>query len=323
MLDRPPYRVDGEAAEILISPLLQFRDRGDQPPASPRAVAATYLSPSDSAVAKTAAAPSFSLPAAMARTRNGLLPIPWPGRIRIFRSSMVTLLSCAVLVLTGCTHFALRKQHAETKLREEARVLTTAVVDTLDAQPSQKRDIYTATALTLAKQDQRVEGLPVEPLDVRPLLESNAVAIASLEKRFTEEHKLIALDRKNTDRLIEFGTRKEEERNGRISFWSKLFGFGGLGVGGLIALMVFVPITIPILGRVLAWVVAKVPALAGFVGVVSTRAFDATVRGIEEFKTSAKADPVAAPQAERLLDRLKMSMDQDHKDLVDRRKLNL
>jgi hypothetical protein len=50
---------------------------------------------------------------------------------------------------------------------------------------------------------------------------------------------------------------------------------------------------LPIAGRVLGWMVGKLPGLASALGVVSVRAFDAVVRGIE--RTRSKGGAADAP----------------------------
>jgi len=258
------------------------------------------------------------------------------------------LAATATFALAGCTHFAARQQKAASRLTEESRVLTTAVVDALNAQPTDRRDAWTETARVLATQDQRLEGLPARPLEVQPLIEEKALqleqagtnapvvpgpATAALEDRFRQQDTLIARQRKVEEHLVAMGTQFEQERNARITRWTKFLGFGGLGVGGLVALLVFVPASIPLLGRLLGWVVGRLPGLAGAVGVVSTRAFDAVVRGVEQFKTAgtpnqpaanpaaptgsvARATGLAAPAPGGLLDHLSRELDAGHKQLV-------
>src|SRR5438094_410616 len=76
----------------------------------------------------------------------------------------------ATIAATGCSHTAAKHNKASEALTEESRALTTAVVDSLQSQPATNRDVYTTTALAFAKQDQRVEGLPLKPFDVPALL---------------------------------------------------------------------------------------------------------------------------------------------------------
>lgn len=233
----------------------------------------------------------------------------------------------------GCTSVAPRQAKLEARLAEESRVLTTAVVDALQTQPATNQNPHTAVALRLARQDQRLEGLPGQPLDVAPLLAeagpSNppagpAPASAALEARFAQQDRLLGRERRLETRLEDYGRQYEAARNERIRTWTRRLGLGGLGIGGLIALVAFVPAAAPILGHLLGWVVGKVPRVAGWLGVVSVKAFDAVVEGVERFKagrgeTAAPPSP-PAPHAAPLLQQLSSTLDADHKALVRQRR---
>src|SRR3954466_1997738 len=84
-------------------------------------------------------------------------------------AAMLVGVGIAVTV-TGCTHTAAKRTKVNDALAEESRALTTAGVDSLQSQPATNRDAFTVTALAFAKQDQRVEGLPLKPFDVPALL---------------------------------------------------------------------------------------------------------------------------------------------------------
>lgn len=91
-------------------------------------------------------------------------------KIGLSQETVVAVLVGASLTATGCTHVAAKRNAINAALAEESRALTTAVVDSLQNQPATNRDAYTLTALAFAKQDQRVEGLPLKPFDVPALL---------------------------------------------------------------------------------------------------------------------------------------------------------
>jgi hypothetical protein len=246
------------------------------------------------------------------------------------------------ILATGCTHFVARRAHARAQLEEHSRALTTAVVDSLQLQPPDERDAYSEFALRVAREDQRIEGLPLKPVAVEPFVQTNQLdalpklkAERALEKRFTEIEKLLATERTQNERLLEFGQAHETEQNVKRVRWTKWLGGSSLLLAGLVALCVFVPAAIPILGRVLGWVVAKLPSVAGWVGVVSVKAFDAVVHGIERTKASSAA-PSASPSgkaglsnensgssqtwSEALDVNLSREMDASHKALVRARK---
>ena len=288
----------------------------------------------------------------------------------------------ALVLTTGCTHYADRHRKADAKLWDAAQVNNQAAVDALNLQPTPRRDGYTELARAFLEQNERVLGAPVEPVDVASLVsEQENVAKETGERRvesspsgeghaaavlaeasaksavdtlaresayrlppqvkalFSGQNQAVREQRRVTAKLEAMGERAEAKRNARISFWSRLTALIAVPAAGMIALLVFVPVAIPIVGRVLAWLVGRLPSLAGWIGVVSTKAFDATVRGIEHFKTklgtppSSSADGTAAglapalaansvgPAAVEILhSSLSGAMDAEHKRLVRRRK---
>jgi hypothetical protein len=158
-------------------------------------------------------------------------------------------------------------------------------------------------------------------VNVAALLQSNAVAIAELHRRFDLQNDARALQQKERDKLVGLGIQKEQEKN--RSLLRRLWGWAisTFGIGGLIALCVLCPAMIPILGRLLAWVVGKIPALAGAIGVVSTKAYDATVRGLENAKADFARHNDGTQDVAVLHSNLSQAMDRSHKALVKRRKL--
>jgi hypothetical protein len=239
------------------------------------------------------------------------------------------------LAATGCTHVASKRAKIHSQLEEHSRAFTTAVVDSLQLQPPEQRDNYTEFALRVAREDQRVEGLPLDPISVEPHVrrnETNAFATLNAERalsaRFAETEKLIAAEKRQDDRLIAFGQTHEENQNRSRARWVKWIGSGSIVIGGLIALCVFVPAIIPILGRILGWLVSKLPALAGAVGVVSVKAFDAVVKGVERTKTepsgnSRLTNDSSDTWSDNLHLNLSREMDAAHKTLVRTRKAAL
>ena len=292
----------------------------------------------------------------MERVGRGEKDLQQSGSGRKQVSTAVVLAGVAAGLLSGCTHVAAHRERAQSRLREESRVLTTAVVDALNEQPLTNRDACATVALTLARQEQRIEGLPEKPLPVAPLIgearsaiergetplsaepaagvTGDGPAIRALRERFSGQDRLIAEERQGERKLVAMGVEKEAERNARISFWTRLTAWLALPLGGLVALVVLAPAALPLVGRVLAWVVARLPSMAGAMGVVSVRAFDAVVRGIEKFKDDHKQEAASPPETEAnleqaknggsaksgppaaLLDHLSRELDADHKELV-------
>jgi hypothetical protein len=281
------------------------------------------------------------------------------------------LLCVAAGLLCGCTHLQQREMKLSRQLAEESKALTTGVVDVLELQPAEERDRFTETALTFARQDQRIEGLPLKPFDARALLEvkeegSRMIASTNglgesesfaqkrsgtpwkywqqgplslpveVRKRFAYQDQLRAKEFMVKEKLMDFGVAHEEERNERIKAWTKWLGGGSLLVGGLVALCIFFPMAIPIVGRILGWLVGKIPGVAGAVGVVSTKAFDAVVAAIEKTKgdlaegsdsrmgNEMGGREAAGETARSMMSELHLNlsrvMDAEHKALVRKRK---
>lgn len=265
---------------------------------------------------------------------------------------MSAMAACCVIAGLGCAGTARSNARIEQKLAEESRALTTAVVEGLQMQPAEQNDQYTATALEFARQDQRVEGLPVRPFDVGVLLGTNLVSQEivreEIRERVQEQNELLGRQRELQGKLMSLGAVADEKEARRTRSWAKWISFVTLLTGGVVALCVFFPVAIPIVGRVLAWLVGKLPGLAGAVGVVGVKAFDAVVKGIEKARqVSAGVDRTGAPAVlkERavlpnedsrrpsgpigngaewlavLEENLSRTMDADHKRLVKNRKL--
>jgi hypothetical protein len=266
------------------------------------------------------------------------------------------MLTATFFLFSGCASGP-KLARVESNLAEESRRLTSAVVDALQLQPAEQRDVYSSTALHFARQDQRIEGIALDPIDVPVLLgigavapEAKAEAEARLAEEFARTNQQLKKRELLKSELISAGVAAEEEHQRKVRFWAKFAGVATLPIAALIALFVFVPAAMPIFGRVLAWLVGKLPSLAGAFGVVSVKAFDAVVKGIERSRQQtgesiSGAAPTGStstfPNEEAGASRrgaddysgpgwlsglelnLSRSMDQAHKTLVQRRKLAL
>lgn len=259
-------------------------------------------------------------------------------RLRTSRIVLMLLLPLSILLATGCTHRAATRLKLDAKLAESARVNNEAARQALDLQPLTHRDACSETARAFVSQNQRVLGSPVHPLPVSqvlaqveqarsraqtndasapPAIVLQTAVTDALREPFDAQDRVLGQQREAVERLTQMGAEAESARNARISFWARWAGRLSLPVAGLIALMLFVPAVIPILGRLLAWLVGKLPTLAGYAGVVSTNAFDATVKAIESWKlSSASAQPSETAPQPALLNALSQSMDGSHKALV-------
>jgi hypothetical protein len=247
----------------------------------------------------------------------------------------------ALVCASGCTHVAKHHARQNARLAEHSRALTTAVVDTLHLQPQERRDAFTSVALELAQHDQRIEGIPLEPISVTHLLgtETNLspaeamtkqnAARNDLDRRLGDIQQLRTQQRASEDQLIAYGERFEEARNAQRTRVFQRAVAVVLTVGAIVALIVFVPASIPLLGRILAFCVAKFPALAGSTGIVSVKAFDAVVKAIEQLRATAGNSAQFGNQVElsrvpgELEFHLSREMDAAHKALVRQRKAAL
>jgi hypothetical protein len=253
--------------------------------------------------------------------------------------SLILLTAIGALAIgTGCTHVARSRDRVASRLDEHSRAYTSAVVDALQLQPMDQRDHFTATALQLAQFDQRIEGIPLHPIAVTDLIDpartnrsKQTAAAANLAARDNEVRGLLTQQRRQQDRLIAFGEQFEQTRNAQRLTWFKRSSFAVLAIGVFVTLFVFCPALIPVAGRLLAGCVARFPALAGGVGVVSLKAFDSLVKGIEQTRLragSAGAERFgnqigASDFSDELLFNLSREMDAAHKALVRQRKTAL
>lgn len=184
---------------------------------------------------------------------------------------------------------------ATSGLDEASRELTTGALDSLDYAPS---NAPVELARDLLKFNQGISGVPTDRIDVLGVLATNAAAVEDLDGRLSryaglieEQKRLQGRIAELEDRLIDMGTKYEAERNKSIVKRIWRWAIGTLGVGGLIALVIFFPAALPILGTILGKLVGMLPKLAGFVGVVSRKAFDGVVKGVGEVRYQLKLQP--------------------------------
>jgi hypothetical protein len=243
---------------------------------------------------------------------------------------------------TGCTHVARTRNKTSAQLEEHSRAFTSGIVDVLHLQPTERRDEFTNVALELAQEDQRIEGLPLEPIAVGALAgivdtnlspaearEERTDAHEGVTRRIAEARALLAKNRRAEDRLQAFGEEFERTRNEQRVRWFKRGTLVTVILGGFMALAFFVPASVPVLGRILAFCVGRFPALAGTAGVVSVKAFDAVVKAIERTRNTPTPPSqfgnqmAGEPELADLQFHLSSEMDAAHKALVRKRKAAL
>jgi hypothetical protein len=115
--------------------------------------------------------------------------------------------------------------------------------------------------------------------------------------------------------------RKTNQKNKSLWRRIKTAVASTLGLGGLVALCIFCPAVIPILTRTLAWIIGKIPQLAGALGVVGKDAFDAVVKAVGHTRDQLKSTNSDTLHA--LDSNLRTELDADHKELVSHRRAAL
>lgn len=248
------------------------------------------------------------------------------------RVGIAALLFLTLFLNAGCSHTTKKMEKArvrlekhEAVLQEESRALTTGVVDALVMAP---KSAETDLAKSLAIADQEIEGLPLKRLPVTEALSGDTTAAVAIDERVKaiealriENTQLREQVRVTEEKLVRMGERFEEKRNQRIRFWSKWLSMGTALIGGCVALFVFCPVALPLVGRLLGWAVGKIPALAGALGVVGKDAFDAVVRGVGNAREAMKKN--GAADLGTLDTHLKIETDSAHKELINVRRTAL
>lgn len=242
------------------------------------------------------------------------------------RLTTTTIVAAACIAISGCT-FARQKADRRQRafdangaiLSEESRALTTGALDSLGYAPS---NAPVAIAKRMLERDQQIEGTPNTRIDVAPLVAGERAALAALDRRLLGIDSLLVerarlqseLDAAN-ERLQEMGRLYEAEKN--RSVLRRIFGSLGITgvIAGLLALFIFFPPALAIVGRLIGWIVAKLPQAAGFLGAVGVKAYDSSVAGIERVRQ--KLDPEHMAVAENELSR---EQDKAEKRLVKTRK---
>jgi hypothetical protein len=217
-------------------------------------------------------------------------------------TSGCTAVTNGVRKLTGQAH------EQKTKIEEESKALTTGTVDALEQAPRDHKAVNMAREL--AKADQQIEGMPLKRLPVAAALADDAKALKEMEKRLAaipvlqaELNEMESALAQKEAALREMGIKYEQEKNTKLRTRIKRWVLGTLGIGGLIALLVFCPALIVPFGQLLAFIVGRIPRLAAATGLVAKKAFDETVQGIGKARQALKEaqDPAAKIQLDQQL----------------------
>lgn len=257
-----------------------------------------------------------------------------------------------IATLVGCTFFAKHKQQNETQMEERARENTSAakvandytakkIAETKVAVDSHNYDqaklsiegAQAANSISseFLRRNLNLMGLPIidQSQTVANLLSTNrAVRVAEeIKQDFKEsqEAKWRQREKELTEQLTAMGQKYEEERNKTII--SRIWTWGGwtLVLGGLVALFVFVPVSVPIVARLLGSLIGLFPSLAHGIGVVGKKTAENTFKGIGEIRAQLKTYQELTPdktysvrEVLELIDtNMKIALDKDDKKVID------
>lgn len=239
---------------------------------------------------------------------------------------LTLLLTLSLLTACSWKRQKLQTQQAavttnQDRLDEESRALTTGASDALSYAP---RIPPTDLARDLLARDQQIEGMPMLRIDAAGILASNQQAMATLKNRYTTQDSLLQERNQLTSELemtrsalVELGKKYEGEKNQSTIRKVWKWALGTLGIGGMIALVIFFPAILPILGGIVGWIVKMLPGVAKWIGLVGTKAFDGVVKGVGTIRERLKKDPektYTGKEALAMMDNeLQSSLDNDLK----------
>jgi len=184
-------------------------------------------------------------------------------------------------------------------LEERDRQLTTAIKDTADhaeqrGSPTSEEQLVQL----LAREDQRIEGLPINRLDVKQMLNNiradREAFEKSLQKYHNENTSLLSsnarLDQENDALQISLTQEKNRSLLGRL--WGWLWGFGMTGViVAVILVVVFPTLGVPLMSYVVNLIVTTVPQLIALFGVVGKKVFDGVIIGVQQISDEISHHP--------------------------------
>lgn len=251
---------------------------------------------------------------------------------------LLSICSVLIVVLTGCTGAgrsltkAERKTDAaEREVKEDTRKF---VKGSLDAQkeaqataaPENPPEHTEAQRVGIKYGELGVRGvgLPVQSINIPGEIRGDKAALAEairLEKssdlHMSLRNELAESELERLRRLAALGEKAEKERNQNIVKRVWRWSIATFGIGGLVAICIFFPIVIPILGRILAWVVSKIPVLAGFIGLIGTKVADGLIAGVQKTNTDKT---VTVEAKKKLRSNLEAKKDLGDSALIDARR---
>jgi len=234
------------------------------------------------------------------------------------------LLIVLTISVCGCSWHARKLLKVEEKISERVKENVQIADEALDALPPVHRTRQTDIASQAVHDAAVLTGYPLE--DQKPFV---ALLLSDNEKLRKDAEDAWAAKRKSDQKLRTIqmhqlrelqtlGQQAEDTHNQGVVKRAWHWLIATIGIGGIVALCVFVPAALPFIlsmvGRIFAWIVAAFPKMAGWLKVVGVDAYDAVVRGVEKAKNQNGAVKVVVE------DQLSKTMDTPHKNLVLERK---
>jgi hypothetical protein len=244
------------------------------------------------------------------------------------RNPSILIIFVFTIFSTGCDTIRLQRDVSEAKmveatiqndLNERSRQLTTAVSDIIENKKSDGLNVDEEIIGILSREDQRIEGLPIERLDTDELvaqyIENKDEFLRGFEKFKTENTQLKQREQELEVKINSLTEALEIEKNrpwySRVKSW-----FFGLGISGMVLTIILCIIapqfTIPLIGRFLSWIVKMFPSLIGMIGSVGKDIFDATLKGFQNIREDVKRLPDDAKLSKSELLELLGKMQKEH-----------
>jgi hypothetical protein len=234
------------------------------------------------------------------------------------RTGWLGIIACAsVLASSGCSTTFKKLPKTQARISEAARQEAQATRMAVDRV---RQDVSAALALSpsnaplasadgssglayrLAGRTEALVGAPAnyQAARVDALLSTNAAGRALAVEQERDRDALMAVDmeakRDQETILIEKGRLYEMEQNKSIVRRLWTWATRTVGLGGLIAICFLFPAVIPVVGRGIGWLIARIPQLSNMIGMVGVKSYERAVTAIQEIKQAAKLSGQSAAE---------------------------
>lgn len=222
------------------------------------------------------------------------------------------------------------------QIEEKSRQYTKAIRDiAANAVSETGGTAHENVILSLSEQDLRIEGLPIESLNIDVLLSIWKEDRKKFESLINQQEKeLTTLLQERNDLKIETDSLKRdleaEQKKGWFSkFISWITGFGITGIViAIIGLILAPQIFLPLLSALIGWVISFAPQLINFIGLIGKKTFDNVVVAVEEIRTKVKLAPedkrYTKKEVQDLINEtLRASLNDEEKKIIEQRKRTL